>query len=699
MNNPETLIELLSEYTVEIPKIQRDYVQGRMDEDITIVRDKLLDDMKRAILGKVIDENTGIVQMVRPLDLNFVYGKKENNKFIPLDGQQRLTTLFLLHLYAYANDASKTELLNRFTYETRISSREFLKCITKYRESIFKSNERPSIEIKDAPWFLSSWKYDPTIQSALVMLDEIKQVFHDVNNLAERLECEEKPLTFRFKDIEELGMEDSLYIKLNARGKPLTSFENFKSQFIGRVDELEITEDEKNEFMQKFDGVWTDVIWKGNEENFDKTFLNFFEILFINHGMIANEILWWSKFNYKNLTSDLFYKVTYLLDFVSDKNQSQELKDFVLSPIRKREKPTYSERVLFHGLTVFLYRAQGQSSLGDLNGFMRIIKNLVVNSTIDREELYSQAIKQVDKLSKHWKDLTSYFTKNNITISFFNREQIEEEKIKAKIIQSSPSFADKIYSAEKNNYFRGQVRAALYLSKVNHTYDEALFEDYWSKIELLFNVQSTEDTYNLLRQALLTFGDYRLTVASYYKTLCITDPYENSRTPSLRTLFSQHGDIVKQLLDCLDTTSDIHQQLEKIIQSSKVQENDWRYCIIHSPANMKKMSLQHLRMRKSNGNWIMVPNKASNGYNYDLYLNTLLLKIQENCSPAYTWLGEYGTDVERYLHIDRIGVDIYFEQNHFVLYKKNKEIYSSPSETPMKDTYQYLKTNFPKYIK
>lgn len=55
----------------------------------------------------------------------------------------------------------------------------------------------------------------------------------------------------------------------------------------------------------------------------------------------------------------------------------------------------------------------------------------------------------------------------------------------------------------------------------------------------------------------------------------------------------------------------------------------------------------------------------------EIYLNTLLLKIQENCSPAYRGFGEYGTDVERCLHIGRIGVDIYFEQNKFILYMKN----------------------------
>ena len=73
-------------------------------------------------------------------DLDFVYGslRKINGKtdFIPLDGQQRLTTLFLLHWYLYQisdNDILKKEFKSNllkddksmFTYETRSSSSRF----------------------------------------------------------------------------------------------------------------------------------------------------------------------------------------------------------------------------------------------------------------------------------------------------------------------------------------------------------------------------------------------------------------------------------------------------------------------------------------------------------------------------------------------------------------------------------------------
>ena len=165
-SNPETLLELLVEYSIEIPVVQRDYAQGRIDDDASMVRGILLADMKSAILHETT-----------PLDLNFVYGKDEGSKFIPIDGQQRLTTLFLLHLYAFCDDDSKTELLKRFSYRTRTSSRRFLECLVENRASIFSSEQIPSEEIIDSEWFASNWKYDPTVQSVFVMLDEMHTVF------------------------------------------------------------------------------------------------------------------------------------------------------------------------------------------------------------------------------------------------------------------------------------------------------------------------------------------------------------------------------------------------------------------------------------------------------------------------------------------------------------------------------------------
>ena len=74
--NINTLITLLENYDkIEIPRVQRDYVQGRKDEHSTMVRKNLLNDIQRAF-----ETNAD------PLDLNFIYGKEIGKKFYPVDG-------------------------------------------------------------------------------------------------------------------------------------------------------------------------------------------------------------------------------------------------------------------------------------------------------------------------------------------------------------------------------------------------------------------------------------------------------------------------------------------------------------------------------------------------------------------------------------------------------------------------------------
>ena len=261
-----TLLELLDKYSVKIPIIQRDYAQGRHNAQTNVIRKTLLNDMKKALC-----------KTTPPLDLNFVYGKetnyvygKENNKeFIPIDGQQRLTTLFLLHLYAFRNDPPKNRLFENFTYETRASSREFIKEIVRKRDEIFNTSHeypKPSDIITDSSDFVSSYNYDPTVQSILVMLDEIAELFKDVDNLDKSLaQIDNPPIGFNFQNIDDLGSEDDLYIKLNARGKPLTDFENFKAKLLGRLKTLSETETlpfDVSNFEFRLDGEWTDIFWK-----------------------------------------------------------------------------------------------------------------------------------------------------------------------------------------------------------------------------------------------------------------------------------------------------------------------------------------------------------------------------------------------------------------------------------------------------
>lgn len=178
--------QLIADNKIEIPIIQRDYAQGRIEE--FSIADKFITKIK----SKLTSGNR--------LNLDFVYGKNQNDTIIPLDGQQRLTTLFLLHWYLAVKDEAYTDdvksKLSKFTYETRISSQDFCKYLV--NKSIPKINigEKLSKQIKNENWFFTTWENDPTISAMLNMLDIIHNNFKSETSSFLRI-CKGRDLLLR----------------------------------------------------------------------------------------------------------------------------------------------------------------------------------------------------------------------------------------------------------------------------------------------------------------------------------------------------------------------------------------------------------------------------------------------------------------------------------------------------------------------
>lgn len=274
-----TFWNFLTENNVEIPIIQRDYAQGRLGKEN--LRKNFLADLKNAL----VSDGT--------MKLDFVYGSIENDNLNPLDGQQRLTTLWLLHWYIALRAGKLIDdncaIFRKFSYETRISSREFCQhlCIPHNFEN-FAGNDIVGFITKQT-WFYSAWKQDPTIQSMLRMLggtkifdkkgevivDGIEEIFQGANedgfkSYWEKL-TQKETIVFYLLPLKDFGLSDDLYIKMNARGKQLTSFENFKADLIGYIikqaednpeSEWKDLLDAENGIPIKLDTEWTDIFWK-----------------------------------------------------------------------------------------------------------------------------------------------------------------------------------------------------------------------------------------------------------------------------------------------------------------------------------------------------------------------------------------------------------------------------------------------------
>ena len=140
-NDLYSFYELMQAYEVKVPIIQRDYAQGRKN-NIGLC-ENFLEALKESILSN------------KTINLDFIYGNVEDKVFLPLDGQQRLTTLFLLHWYAYVKECNNTEIrdvLKKFSYETRLSSRRFCEALLDNNISVDVTVSSISSQIIDSKW-------------------------------------------------------------------------------------------------------------------------------------------------------------------------------------------------------------------------------------------------------------------------------------------------------------------------------------------------------------------------------------------------------------------------------------------------------------------------------------------------------------------------------------------------------------------
>ena len=273
VNAPISFWDFIKENQIQIPIIQRDYAQGREDKV----------DLRRDFLNEIKEH----LEKQDILLLDFVYGT-DRNGIQPLDGQQRLTTLWLLHWYYSFKKGKKenVEVLRKFTYKTRISSREFIKNLCSLLESGDNCKDKDIAEfIKSQTWFSYSWKQDPTIQAMLIMLsgtessegipnnDGIDYIFGGNVDILEKLfvDC---PIKFYYLPLEGIKQSDDLYVKMNHRGEQLTDFENFKADWVGfmrKNTELKIYVTVGDDYiLAKLDTDWADLFWKPEELDLKK---------------------------------------------------------------------------------------------------------------------------------------------------------------------------------------------------------------------------------------------------------------------------------------------------------------------------------------------------------------------------------------------------------------------------------------------
>jgi hypothetical protein len=510
-NSTSTFWELAS-LKITIPIIQRDYAQGREEEYDK--REKFLDKLKDHLDIKN-----------KPLNLDFVYGRKKDSSFYPIDGQQRLTTLYLLHWYLSLKEnigkEDREKLLN-FTYDTRISSREFCHYLIKKNIEIpITTGDDVLIKnITDSHWYRANWEYDSTISAMLIMIQAIHDKFYNSQSgLWDRL-CKNRLISFQLLDLGAEGFEltDELYIKMNARGKQLTSFENFKANFIQFIDSRYPTQLIEHKvrgtisyaeyFAFNIEKEWTDLFWdnRGDEEIIDNHFGNYFEVisqlLFFKknvNAMAEDFNSGFSSFNkiyedeenllflFKSL--DKLYEIHCLKskdsigDFfnsiftyrgnsinISGKinlfGDSKKGSNLFRSILKQGQREDARNQILFYSILFYLIKFDDATVSNGLFSYCRLIRNLL-QAVRQRNDVKYNTNVRINNFGSYWKVLEQLATKNpnetlvknnvNLKGSQLSEVSLKNEKIKAEVFCEDPKKLETIIALEELPFFGGLI--------------------------------------------------------------------------------------------------------------------------------------------------------------------------------------------------------------------------------------------------
>jgi hypothetical protein len=510
---------------IEIPLIQRDYAQGRNTESVRRIRDSFITTLCLA-LGPGGE----------PVDLDFIFGDVDmQGKFFPLDGQQRLTTLFLLHCYLAWQTGIKghEQPWARFSYATRPGARAFCAFLVTARPDF---SVRISDWIRDQAAYLSTWENDPTIQSMLVVLDTlhqkmIEQGLTDFRYAYDRLVDRQNPaIRFHILSMASNGLSDKLYIKMNSRGKPLTEFENFKAHFEALLKSNH--HDQADDFTKKVDSDWSDILWKyrGDDNLIDDEFMRYFRC-------ITEVCAWNAGIDFKSgVRDDDLAELVYVANAPGaaesvrflfqafDLWKGKDIQSDFDSVLRRAGTVTPAPLPIFNAFevenvdlfaaccrhygtrqwtfahTLLLYGFLINGSVAGGHAVfakrMRVLRNLVEASS---DEIRAGERNNMPRLLA---EVRALIADGELALPTFNQVQVRHELAKAAMLAASPGLEAELNTLEDHDLLRGGLTAI--------SLDPAYFSSRASAFLGLFDksVHTGHHPWKPLTGALLAQGDY-----------------------------------------------------------------------------------------------------------------------------------------------------------------------------------------------
>ena len=316
---------------------------------------------------------------------------------------------------------------------------------------------------------------------------------------------------------EDLPETDSLYVKMNARGKPLSDFENFKADLFNYLKtKSSCSEEELSAIGAWFDNAGADLFWKHSNKQINGFVIDEVFFAFLQRYLLKKLIDETSSDGIETVVKRNAFKL--LFDRSNDKQQDTSYKDFsayedlgnkilsketfavlqkvsaslkgieginalsksnwssadpnIIPQYIDKSKPsvvsgiTIKGRLIFSSVIDYLENNPGQFSASSFNDWMRFVWNIIEGTDTSGSENLIQVSRFLHGFAEHSAAIITHLADLDIKRDERDTElnrQFAEEIIKAKRIEflreTNDAESEKaLYSAESSNFYKGSIR-------------------------------------------------------------------------------------------------------------------------------------------------------------------------------------------------------------------------------------------------
>lgn len=547
-----TLSELFSgTHRIIIPDLQRDYCWGNKSETKGV--GSLVEGFIETLIEQFESHPYG------RLSLGLLYGYESPADYVQLcDGQQRITTLFLLlgMLNRWAgDDRYRHYLMSDFEfyeddhepylqYSIRESSLYFMSDLV-YQFFTHGSNEHlESVNTiydfstgESCAWFYGEYATDPSIISMLRCLESIEKSKErilpegDPNRLEAFVEFIVNRLTFIYYDMETRANGEETFVVINTTGEPLSATENLKPLIIN--NEINKSQEEKlfevNGKCLPMANAWEEMenyFWKiRRQKDYDTADSGFKEFLrWVTLLYLYNSDTYLFKQNAKEDFDFIFpYKEIPITEIIRLFNVFIRLRNdysyFFDTTVIPGQGDKLDQKQLFVLLPLLAYLVNHPNEDG--KQFTRLWKWLVNIIRVNNvSKAVNDLLQDVIHIGATITDPVEILNISGISTTILS----EEEQIKLEILSKCTSDEERcnleedIWSAQDMEVdlkgallFSGEIRAMLMWSTPNCTFDAskfnpARFKYYLTALRRLLRVGPHHTINDNTRRALLAWG-------------------------------------------------------------------------------------------------------------------------------------------------------------------------------------------------